>query len=47
MYLEKPLLAVTDDNDDLVTLNKDEALGLINLYVELDLVHHTNNKSVK
>jgi nucleoside-specific outer membrane channel protein Tsx len=26
---------------------EDEALGLITLYMEPDLVHHTNNKSAK
>jgi hypothetical protein len=28
-------------------LKKDEALGLITLYMEPHLVHHTNNKSAK
>lgn len=41
MYLEKPLSAGTDDSYDLVCLKNDEALRLIILYVERDLVHHT------
>jgi len=34
MYLYKSLGAATDDSDDLVCFNKDEAIGLITLYVE-------------
>jgi hypothetical protein len=37
-----------DDNYDLVCLKEDEALGLIAVYVEPNLVHHIkNNKSAK
>jgi hypothetical protein len=45
--LTKPLPLV-DDNYDLVCLKKDEALGLIALYVEPDLIYHMkDNKSAK
>jgi len=39
----KPLSTPNEYHYDLVCLKKDEPLGLITLYVELDLVHHTNN----
>jgi hypothetical protein len=42
------LPAPDDDSYDLVCLKKDEAIGLITLYVKLDLVHHImNNKTAK
>jgi hypothetical protein len=48
MYLEKPLPALDNDHYDLVCMKKDEALGLITLYVEPDFVHNTeNNRSAK
>jgi hypothetical protein len=47
MYLEKPLPATTKNNYDLICVKNDEALGLITLYMEADLVHHTGNKSAK
>jgi len=47
MYLEKPLPCAIGDSYDLVCLRKDEFLILIPLFVELVLVHHTDNKSEK
>jgi hypothetical protein len=48
MYLARLLPVEDDDNYDLICLKKDEALGLITLYVKPDLIHHTkDNKSVK
>jgi hypothetical protein len=47
MYLGKPLPVAIDGSYDLVCLKKDEALVLITLYMEPNLVHHTNNKSAK
>jgi hypothetical protein len=48
MYLEKLLSIGTNDNYDLSCLKNDEALGLIILYVEPNLVHHTTkNNSAK
>lgn len=42
------LLPIRDDDDDLVCLTKDEALGLITLYVKPNLIHHTkDNKRAK
>lgn len=48
MYLTKPLPTVDDDNYDLICSKKDEALGLIALYIKPNLSHHTeDNKGVK
>jgi len=47
MYLARPFFAKDDDNYDLC-LKKDEALGLITIYVNLDLNHHTeDNKGAR
>jgi hypothetical protein len=48
MYLEKLLSPESDNSYDIMCLEKDEALELTTLYVELDLVHRTkDNKSAK
>jgi len=44
MYLARSFPTEDDDNEDLAYLKKDEALGLITLYVNLILIHHTNDK---
>ena len=48
MYLVMLLCAEVDGNDSMVCLNMDEALGQIILYVEPNLIHHTeDNKGMK
>ena len=48
MHLVMLLFAEVDDNDDMVCLRMDEALGQTILYVEPNLIHHTkDNKGAK
>jgi len=48
MYLVKSLLDEDDANYDFECMNLDKGCGLITLYVELVLIHHTkDNKSAK
>ena len=45
MYLVKLLLPIgSDESYHLVFLKKEEGLGLITLYVEFVIIHHTKDK---